>query len=119
MIRKRSIFVMAFLIAALLLAGCFGKKVILSISIDGQGIVTKSPDDQGQGYKKDSIVQLEAIPAEDWRFVRWDGDITRDTSKTSIKMDSSKIVKAVFVKLEYPLEVTIEGQGTKPRGCNC
>jgi len=110
--RKRSILVLGFLVIALLLSGCSGKKVMLSISIQGQGMVTKRPDDQGKGYKKDAVVQLEAITVEGWKFVRWEGDLTGDTPKTSVKMDFNKTVKAVFVKLEYPLEVTVQGEGT-------
>lgn len=100
------------LVIALLISGCFGKKMMLTISTQGEGMVTKSPDDEGQGYKKDAVVQLIASPATGWRFARWEVDLTGDNPKTSVKMDSDKLVKAVFVKQEYPLEIIVEGEGT-------
>ncbi len=100
------------IVIALLISGCVSKKMMLTISTQGEGLVTKSPDDEGQGYKKDVIVQLVANPATGWRFARWEADITGDNPKTSVKMDSDKLVKAVFIKQEHPLEIIVEGEGT-------
>ncbi len=49
---RKSLIPIGLLILTLLLGGCFGKIVQLNISIQGQGLVTKSPDDGGKGFKK-------------------------------------------------------------------
>lgn len=59
-------------------------------------------------------MDLEAVPAENWEFVRWDGDVPEPYSaKTTVSLDSDKTVVAVFraslgtaVEVESGAEIT-------------
>lgn len=113
MVKKRCIFLMTFLAVTLLLSGClFSPKMKLHISVDGQGTVLTNPDNQSEGYKKDSIVQLEAVPAEGWVFSKWEQDLSGINPKMSLKMDTAKEVKAMFVKARHDLNIIVQGEGT-------
>jgi hypothetical protein len=95
---KKNLFLLLIvLLIGISLSGClFTNRMLLGISVNGQGTVVKSPDDQGKGYRKGSIVQLEAIPDEGWRFVSWGLDGQGATERITIKMDKSKSIKAIF-----------------------
>ena len=67
---------------------------ILTIIIDGQGTVTKDPDQAMYAYN--TIVELSAIPDENWVFSSWSGDITGDENPKNITMDGNKTVTAHF-----------------------
>lgn len=64
------------------------------------------------GYEHGAKVRLTAIPEIGWRFSHWEGDIDGNTNPVTIVVDKEKCVTAVFVKLEYALNVTVEGEGT-------
>ncbi len=93
----------------------------LHVTIVGQGSVSEQVV-TAKGYGHGTLVRLTAEPAEGWRFVEWGGDIgdTGDTGDTGnsvnntveITVESEKNVTATFEKREYPLHVTIVGQGS-------
>ena len=43
---------------------------------------------------------------------QWEGDGSGSTNPLALTMNSDKSVTAVFVKRDYPLNLTIEGEGT-------
>lgn len=72
------------------------------------GTVNPSSADAEEG----NSVQITATPNEHWQFVRWAGDLTGSNQPTVfVYMDRDRDVQAVFEKVEYPLTVTIEGEG--------
>jgi hypothetical protein len=66
----------------------------LTVNIDGQGTVTKDPDQATYTYG--DIVTLTAVPADGWIFKEWTGDVTGNQNPTTITMNSSKTVTATF-----------------------
>lgn len=63
--------------------------------------------------EENSGVQITATPNEHWQFVRWAGDLVGSNQPTVfVYMDRDRDVQAVFEKVDYPLTVTIEGEGT-------
>jgi len=67
----------------------------------------------GQGaYEQGENIQLTATPHQHWVFMRWEGDLKGTGNPATIAMDSDKDISALFVKREYPLNLTIQGEGT-------
>jgi uncharacterized repeat protein (TIGR02543 family) len=67
---------------------------ILTLIIDGEGMVIKNPDQITYDYN--SVVQLTAVPAADWVFSSWSGDLTGNANPQSITMTGNKTVTAHF-----------------------
>lgn len=65
-----------------------------------------SPIRQGEA------VVLTAIPEPNWVFSQWEGDAAGNVNPLSLTMNSDKTITGVFLKREYPLSLTIEGEGT-------
>jgi Divergent InlB B-repeat domain/FG-GAP-like repeat len=63
-------------------------------------------------YMKGESVQLLAKPASEYLFKEWKGALQGNTNPTSLVMDADKQVTGVFEKRQYPLNLTIEGNGT-------
>jgi hypothetical protein len=66
----------------------------LTIIIDGQGNVTKDPDQTP--YPENAIVTLTAIPDDHWVFSSWSGDLTGNENPQNITMNANKTVTAHF-----------------------
>jgi len=66
----------------------------LTITIQGQGTVTKVPD--LPSYTYDQVVQLIANPSPGWSFSQWSGDLTGSTNPITITMTANKAVTATF-----------------------
>jgi hypothetical protein len=63
-------------------------------------------------FEKGAVVSMVATPAGEYLFKQWNGSLTGTTNPAPITMDSDKQVTAVFEKRQYPLNLTIEGNGT-------
>tara|TARA_R110002050_G_scaffold300810_1_gene473157 strand:+ start:334 stop:1605 length:1272 start_codon:yes stop_codon:yes gene_type:complete len=74
------------------------------------GEVKVSPS--GSSFDADESVSLTAEPNSNWVFQQWEGDGSGSTNPLALTMNSDKSVTAVFVKRDYPLNLTIEGEGT-------
>ncbi len=74
------------------------------------GKITVSP--QSPNYKEGDVVTLTPEPNEHWVFKQWEGDGTGSTTPLQITMNANKSVVGVFVKRDYPLKITITGEGT-------
>jgi hypothetical protein len=70
----------------------------LTITVDGQGNVTKDPD--LLTYPYGTNVTLTAYPDADWSFDHWSGDLTGDLNPASILIDEDKEVTATFILLD-------------------
>jgi hypothetical protein len=83
----------------------------LTITIQGQGTVTKNPDQPWYTY--DQSITLIANPVSDWAFDHWSGDLTGNTNSTMIIINGNKAVTAAFTPTSgYSLTVTYQGSGT-------
>jgi len=65
----------------------------LTISIVGNGTVTQSPNGP---YLSGTNVTLAAVPAINWRFWNWSGDMSGQQGQTSVIMGGNKTVAATF-----------------------
>ncbi len=84
----------------------------LTVNETGQGYVEKNPD--REQYDDGEIVELTAVPEEDWRFDHWGGDLTGDMNPEQITMNSDKVITAVFTERPqntFVLNVEVEGNG--------
>jgi hypothetical protein len=57
-------------------------------------------------------VTLTPEPNEHWVFKQWEGDGSGSSTPLQLTMTTNKSVVGVFVKRDYPLKITITGEGT-------
>ena len=90
------------------------KKYALTTTVEGEGTVAEKVIKAGAAtdYNSGTVVELTAVPSDEWQFIEWKGDLTGSENPTQITIDKVKNVTAVFVKKQYPLTVEIEGEGT-------
>ena len=88
----------------------------LTVTIDGSGSVTKSPDQATYTYGQ--VVTLTAVPGTGWAFSSWTGDLTGSQNPTTITMNGNKAVTAHFTQNQYTLTVTIDGSGSVTKNPN-
>lgn len=72
------------------------------------GSVTPATAETEEGMS----IQITANANEHWLFDRWGGDYSGTGNPGSILMNSDKRVTALFIKRDYPLTVTITGEGS-------
>jgi hypothetical protein len=83
----------------------------LTVDTEGQGSIVLDPP--GGGYDYGTVVGLTATPAVGWRFARWEGDLSGSANPSTITMNGTKNVRAVFVILTgLRLTAEAEGQGS-------
>ena len=85
------------------------------VTIEGNGSVTKDPDQPSYGY--DDIVTLEAFPDPGWSFAGWSGDLesTENPETVTITEEDDVEVTATFTEDEYTLTVHTSGSGSVTR----
>lgn len=66
----------------------------LTIEVDGEG--NTEPDPNTHEYEEGTTVSLEAIPADNWKFNQWTGDVDSTDKEISVYMDGDKSVTARF-----------------------
>ena len=88
------------------------KQYELTISKEGEGTVSEKVINAGKGYGSGTKVELTAVPAGEWVFAGWSGDVTSNDNPLQVTISSPKNIKAKFVKRKYPLTINIEGEGT-------
>lgn len=98
-----------------LVTGVFEKRQYpLTLTIEGSGTVKEeviaiAPQSQ---YPSGTTVRLTPTATTNWKFKGWEGDITSADSLLEIKVLKPISLKAIFVRKEYPLNLTMEGNGT-------
>jgi len=63
-------------------------------------------------YEENATVDLYATPNDEYVFSRWSGSLSETSNPITLKMTSNKTITAEFVKKQYELTITIEGEGT-------
>ena len=80
-----------------------------TVSPSEGGTVSPSEGEFTEGEQ----ITLTGTPTDDgWVFSRWEGDWSSSSNPTTILMDRNKILVGVFERRDYPLNITIEGEGT-------
>nr|WP_235114364.1 gliding motility-associated C-terminal domain-containing protein [Cyclobacterium qasimii] len=85
----------------------------LQQAVSGQGQIHVLQG--GTVFNESEEIQIEAIPAEGWTFLRWEGDISSTEAGLNLLMNSNKSIKAVFIEGDLPvfaLNITTDGNGT-------
>ena len=86
----------------------------LNIKIEGEGTVGEKivPNPSGREYPHGTRVELNPIPKEGWVFESWGGNLTGNETPKIITVDKEKNVNVKFKRKDYPLNITITGEGT-------
>jgi len=88
------------------------KQYPLTIEIEGEGTVAEKVIKAGAAtdYNSGTVVELTATGKTGWKFKEWTGDLESTDNPAQITVDGSKTVKAVFVKKQFAVNITIEGE---------
>ena len=86
------------------------KTLSTSVLPSGAGRINVSPS--AANYKTDQVITLTPEPNQHWVFKNWEGDANGNAIPFNLTMSTNKSVVAVFVKRNYPLNLTTEGEGT-------
>jgi NOL1/NOP2/fmu family ribosome biogenesis protein len=85
----------------------------LDITVDGGGSVEETiVEEKRKEYEPGTVVELNAVADDGWRFVEWQGDLQGNDNPQQITVDEAKNVTAVFERRDYPLTVNTEGEGS-------
>ncbi|HMB42010.1 MAG TPA: hypothetical protein VKM37_08495, partial [Balneolaceae bacterium] len=85
----------------------------LTINTDGEGSVQEQViENPSKDYAFQTVVELTATPADGWEFDRWEGDIEGSDNPQQITVDGEKTVTAVFERIGFDLNITVNGEGS-------
>lgn len=76
------------------------RKYALSITIEGEGIVTEEIISSGKDYDSGTVVKLTANPTSGWNFNGWSGAITSADTSIELTLNEAKAITATFNQLE-------------------
>lgn len=72
----------------------------LILNITGQGEVTQTilpATTTETEYPFETLVQLNAIPAQNWEFAEWSGEVSGTDPEIIVDMQNEKVINALFV----------------------
>ena len=78
----------------------------LTVEIQGGGVVKEELVGTKGTYQEGSSVRLTATPNTYWAFDHWEGDATGTDNPTTITINSTATVKAVFVENDPGIQYT-------------
>ena len=96
------------------IVGIFQRKNFpLAITINGSGEVEQRIVSTAKSteYTFETVVELTAVPSNGWRFVDWGGGVTSTDEVVTVTVDGEVNVTVTFERIDYPLTITIEGEG--------
>ncbi len=68
----------------------------ITTHVQGEGSVVLDP--ALDSYKKNNMVTVTAVPAGDWRFDHWEGDLSGEANPETLRVSGDHTVTAVFTK---------------------
>ncbi|MHA8106345.1 FG-GAP-like repeat-containing protein [Aquirufa sp. 5-AUSEE-100C1] len=94
------------------LFSCTKEILTHKLSTDASPLNGGSVTPPSNSFEHGQQVSLTATPNGEYVFKNWLGALSGTTNPTSLLMDADKQVTGVFEKRQYPLNLTIEGNGT-------
>lgn len=89
------------------------KQYQLTTSVEGSGSISEEVIEQPTAsYDYGTTVRLTANPITGWEFKEWKGDITSTENPIDVTVVEEVSVTAVFVRKQFALTTSIEGEGT-------
>ena len=92
------------------ITGTFAEAYTLTINKNGNGTVTKDPDQTTYHYG--DVVTLTATADPGWTFASWSGALSGTDNPATLTITGDTSVTATFTKDEYTLTITPIGDGT-------
>jgi uncharacterized repeat protein (TIGR02543 family) len=89
-----------------------GSTIYYNLTISAERGGTTDPVPGIYKYKKDSSVQVRAIPKEGFVFVKWSGDASGSANPITVEMDKDKSIRAHFTQVIRKLTVSADVGGT-------
>lgn len=84
----------------------------LTITIEGEGTVTEEViQAKTTDYPHGTRIRLTAQPENGWQFIQWSGDTESSEQMIEVTIEGQTNLKATFGRIDYPLTITIEGEG--------
>ncbi|MHA8075546.1 InlB B-repeat-containing protein [Aquirufa sp. TARAVU-A1A] len=100
------------LVIAILSTSCSKEILQHKLTVDAIPSNGGSVTPPSNSYENGQSVNLLATPAGEYVFKEWKGDLTGTLNPSTIIIDKDKQATGVFEKRQYPLNLTIEGNGT-------
>ena len=111
---KISPFVLSLFLGLLISCSSEETQVTYALSITASpaegGVININPS--VSAFNEGERVTITAQPNPNWVFQQWEGDATGSSNPLQLSMTSSKSVIGRFVRREYPLTLTVTGEGT-------
>lgn len=83
----------------------------LNVTIVGEGSVTEEIVQSKSEHTVGTVVRLTPVAADGWLFAGWDGGINSTEDVIEITIEGETNITVTFERMDYPLTITIEGQG--------
>ena len=101
------------LLSFIFIISCEKDPIIYTLTIQSNPVEggTFSPTSP-QDYEPGSAAIISATPSAEYVFDGWTGSVTTSDQSFSMTMDANKSLTANFIKKQYPLTITIQGEGT-------
>jgi len=94
------------------------KQYPLTIEIEGEGTVSEKVIKAGVAtdYNSGTVVELTAVPSDEWEFKEWTGDITSTENPLQITINNATTVKAKFMRyFDYKAPSYVWKNNIQPR----
>ena len=101
------------LLSFIFIISCEKDPIIYTLTIQSNPVEggTFSPTSP-QDYEPGSAAIISATPSAEYVFDGWTGSVTTSDQSFSMTMDANKSLTANFIKKQYPLTITTQGEGT-------
>lgn len=86
-----------------------GKPIGINLTKNGNGTVTKDPDQPG--YLCGTQVTVKAVPATGWQFTGWTGDFTNPNATAVVTVNGQMQIAGNFEAIPLNLTVNINNNG--------